>query len=178
MSFSHVSRGGSYFRVADPAWPDPLDGLPGVATGGRWNEPGSFPVVYLNRTRSLARKFVAHKLRDQPYSPEDLDLATGPALVTVDLENEDHADVVTNEGCIAAGLPGSYPRDDGGGTLPHEACRPIGQAAWDTGERGIACRSATEAAVATDEELAWFQRAERLTAVEKEPFAIWFFGGA
>jgi len=132
--------------------------------------------VYLNRTRSVARKFVAHKLRDQPYSPEDLDPVAGPMLVTVDLENEDHVDVVTDEGCITAGLPASYPRDDAGETIPHEVCRPIGQVAWDTGEPGIACRSATEAAVPTDEELAWFQRAERLTDVGKEPFASWFFG--
>jgi hypothetical protein len=73
--------------------------------GGRWNEAGSFPVVYLSRTKSVARKFVAHKLGDQPYSPEDLDPAAGPLLVTSDLENEDHVDVVTDEGCIAAGLP-------------------------------------------------------------------------
>jgi len=162
--------------VADPDWHDPLDGLPGVARGGRWNEPGSFPVVYLNQTRSLARKFVAHKLDDQPYAPEDLDPATGPMLVTADLENEDHVDVVTDEGCVTAGLPYSYPRDDAGETIPHEVCRPIGQAAWDTGEPGIASRSASKAAATTDEELAWFQRADTLIAVDEEPFSSWFFG--
>lgn len=162
--------------MAEPDWHNPLDGLPGVARGGRWNEPGSFPVVYLNQTRSLARKFVAHKLRDQPYAPEDLDPATGPMLVTVNLENGDHVDVVTDEGCITAGLPSSYPRDDAGETIPHEVCWPIGQVAWDTGKSGIACRSATMAAVPTDEELAWFQRTETLIAVGREPFSDWFFG--
>jgi len=178
VSFRHVSRGGSYFRVADPNWPDPLDGLPGVATGGRWNKPGSFPVVYLNRTRSLARKFVAHKLRHQPYAPEDLDPATGPILVSVDLDDRHHVDVVTDDGCIAAGLPGSYPRSDDGETIQHEVCQPIGRTAWDEGEPGIACRSATETAVAADEELAWFQRTERLTAASMEPFTGWFFAGS
>ena len=176
MSFRHVTRGGSYFRVADPVWQDPLDGHSGVATGGRWNEAGSFPVVYLSRTKSVARKFVAHKLGDQPYSPEDLDPAEGPLLVTADLESEDYVDVVTDEGCITAGLPDSYPRDDAGETIPHQVCWPIGQAAWDTGEPGIACRSASKAAATTDEELAWFQRADTLIAVDEEPFLSWFFG--
>ncbi len=97
-------------------------------------------------------------------------------LVTVDLENEDHVDVVTDEGCVTAGLPCSYPCDDAGETIPHEVCRPIGQAAWDTGEPGIACRSASKAAATTDEELAWFQRADTLIVADEEPFPSWFFG--
>lgn len=132
--------------------------------------------MYLIRTKSLARKFVAHKLGDQPYSPEDLDPAAGPLLVTADLANEDHVDVVTDEGCIAAGLPDSYPRDSAGETISHQVCWPIGQAAWDTGEPGIACRSASRAAATTAEELAWFQRADTLIAVDKEAFSSWFFG--
>jgi len=175
VSFAHVSRGGTYYRVADPQWRDPLDGRRGVAKGGRWNAPESFPVVYLNQTRALARKFVAHKLRDQPYGPEDLDPGGGPTLTTVDLETEDHVDVVTDIGCIAAGLPSSYPRDAAGQTIPHEVCRPIGRTAWDAGEPGVACRSATTTAETTDEELAWFQRTDPPTAVAIEPFVNWFF---
>ncbi|RPI20440.1 MAG: hypothetical protein EHM57_08045, partial [Actinobacteria bacterium] len=67
MRFRHLRRGGTYFRVADPEWADPLDGRPAMARGARWNAPRSFPVVYLNATVELSRRFVAHKLRGHPY---------------------------------------------------------------------------------------------------------------
>lgn len=175
MRFAHVLRGGSYYRVVDPQWRDPLDARHGVAVGGRWNAPGSFPVVYLNRSRALARKFVAHKLGSQPYGPEDLDPDRAPVLATVDLETQDHVDVVTDEGCAAAGLDASYPLGASGKTISHEVCQPIGRVAWDIGEPGIACRSSTATAGATDEELAWFQRTDPPIAVAMEPFASWFF---
>jgi RES domain-containing protein len=172
---AHVDRGGTYYRVADPGWADPLDGLPGVASGGRWNSPGSFPVVYLNRTKSLARKFVAHKLRDHPYAPEDLDPNVGPSLVSVSIPNTDFVDIVTNDGCSAAGLPETYPYHESGERVKHDECWPIGKAAWDAEESGIACRSASDAAIPTDEELAWFHRQHRLVDAGTESFTDWFF---
>lgn len=176
LSFRRISRGGPYHRVAEIGWGNPMDGAPGMAKGGRWNTPGSFPVVYLNRTVSLARLYVAHKLRDQPYGPEDIDPETGDVLASVNLPAKDHVDVVSDEGCLAVGLPATYPIDASGQVIPHETCQPIGAEAWQAKERGIACRSAIAGAATDDEELAWFQRDNALTADRVLSFTDWFFG--
>ena len=176
LKFKHVTRAGTYHRVADPDWPEPLDARPALASGGRWNPPGSFPVVYLNRSVPLARLFVANKLRGLPYGPEDLDPDSGPVLVSVELLSGSYVDVVTDAGCASVGLPSSHPIDSSGDVVPHEACQPIGQEAWNQGEPGIACRSATHGASRSDEEMAWFQRGRRLHADEVEGFVDWFFG--
>lgn len=154
MKFQYQERGGPYYRVADPDWLDPLDGRPSMDKGGRWTAPGSFPVVYLNRSVSLARLFIAHKVRDLPYGPEDFDPDSGPVLVNVELPSERYVDVVTDSGCAAVGLP---------------------KAAWNQDEAGIACRSATSRALKSDEELAWFQRGAQLGAAGVESFMEWFF---
>lgn len=175
MRFRHLTRGGIYHRVADPDWEEPLDARPGVATGGRWNPPGSFPVLYLNQTVPLARLFVAHKLAGLPYRPEDLDLDSAPVLVDVEMASDSYVDIVTDRGCTAAGLPATYPLEAGGAVIPHEHCWPIGEEAQRTGELGIACRSATQGASPSDEELAWFQNNEMLPAKRITDFAEWFF---
>lgn len=176
VEFGYQVRGGTYYRVADSDWADPLDGSPSMINGGRWNPPRLFPVVYLNRSVSLARLFIAHKLRDLPYGPEDLDPDSGPVLVNVDLPSERYVDVVTDAGCAAAGLPISYPVDASGHMVERQSCWPIGEVAWRQDEAGIACRSATHGAPRSDEELAWFQQDTRLTADGVEPFLEWFFG--
>jgi RES domain len=175
MTFGHIERGGAYYRVAEQGWADPLDGMPGVVKGGRWNPPGSFPVVYLNESVQLARKFVAHKLRGHPYGPEDLELTAGPALAATNVPSELRVDVVTDSGCRQAGLPSTYPTTSKGNVIPHETCWPIGNEAWRIGESGIACRSATTGATTSEEELAWFQRERQLPKGEVLLFGDWFF---
>jgi len=144
--------------------------------GGRWNPAGSFPVVYLNRTVSLARLFVAHKYRNTPYGPEDLDPAEAPLLVVTNVPSREYVDVVTDRGCRAAGLPASYPRTDDGREVEWDACQPVGALAWQEAEAGIACRSATSGAVKADEELAWFQRDHQLQPISSQRFEDWFWG--
>lgn len=175
MKFQYQVRGGPYYRVADPDWLDPLDGRSSMDKGGRWNAPGSFPVVYFNRSVSLERLFVAHKMRDLPYGPEDLDPDSGPILVNVELPSERYVDVVTDPGCAAVGLPTSYPVDASGNLIEYQSCWLIGEAAWNQDEAGIAGRSATSGAPKSDEELAWFQRGTQLGAAGVESFLEWFF---
>lgn len=175
MIFEHLRRGGHYYRVASPDWDDPLDGVAAMPKGARWHAPGAFPVVYLNATRELARLFVLHRLRGFPYGPEDLDPDAAPVLVTADIAEDDFVDVVSEGGCVAAGLPATYPFHPDGRPVTAEECRPVGQAAWDGGEPGIACRSASTGARLSDEELAWFQRETRLTAVTIERFPDWYW---
>lgn len=119
--------------------------------------------------------FVAHKLRGQPFGPEDVDPDAGPVLVVTDVPGNRYVDVVSDQGREAAGLPTSYPLDARGKAVPHETCWPIGDTAWQLDEPGIACRNATTGAIPTDEELAWFQRNTMLSATEIHGFHDWFF---
>jgi len=174
LHFLTVTRGGIYVRVADPDWDDPLSGAHAKARGGRWNPPGSFPVVYLNGDVRVARANLLRRFAGLPYGPEDLEPAAGPVLVATVVPEDDFVDVVSGPGCAAAGLPATYPAGDDGAPVPHEVCRPIGRAAWDAGAPGVACRSAAPAAPPGGEELAWFARGGGLTPLEVRGFSDWY----
>jgi len=174
LHFLTVARGGIYVRVADPDWEGPLSGEFAKARGGRWNAPRAFPVVYLNADERVARANLLHRFAGLPYGPEDLEPAAAPVLVSTVVSDDDFVDVVTDGGCKAAGLPATYPWDDDGTPVPHERCRPVGQAAWDAGLPGIACRSAAQAAPPGGEELAWFGRGSRLTPLHVRVFDDWY----
>lgn len=172
-----VPRGGVYVRVADPDWDDPLSGEFAKARGGRWNAPGAFPVVYLSGDERVARANVLHRFTGLPYGPEDLEPSAAPVLVSTVVPEDEFVDVVSDAGSAAVGLPSTYPVDAHGAPVPHEACRPVGQKAWDAGLPGIACRSAAPAAPPGGEELAWFARGaplEPLTPLEVHRFTDWY----
>lgn len=170
-----IRRGGVYLRVADPEWSDPLDGSHARERGGRWNTPGSFPVVYVCRTVAVARANVYRLLAGQPYGPEDLRPNAGPSLVSTMVPEEEYLDVVTDRGCASAGLPTTYPRDEGGNPITHERCRPIGESAWRQGLPGVACRSAAPTAPPDGEELAHFVRHRPLVPERTRKFGDWFW---
>jgi RES domain-containing protein len=163
----HVRRRGRYVRVADPHWVDPLDGRHSAKHGGRWNAPGSLPVVYLTRGVPGARAYVRRKFADRPYGPELLAADEAPVLIETEIPDDSYVD--------AAGLSKRYPRDAKGGEVPWSECQVVGRHAWDAGERGIACRSALGAAAG--EELAWFQRAGRaaLPLRSRRAFNDWYW---
>ena len=169
-----VTRGGVYVRVADPGWTDPLSGEYAMTRGGRWNAPAAFPVVYLNRDERVARANVLQRFEGLPYGPEDLEPSAAPTLVSTVVPEDEFIDVVSDAGCAAVGLPPGYPVDEAGAPVPHEACQPVGQAAWDSGLPGIACRSAAPATPHDGEELAWVVRGEPLTPLEVRRFLDWF----
>lgn len=172
--FRHPTRGGRHLRVADPDWRRPLDGRHSLELGGRWNAPGSFPVVYLFSTRELARSLVLARFGGRPYGVTDLRPGRRPVLVETDVPEHHAVDVVTDAGCRAAGLPVTYPRDADGAIVAHERCRPIGATAWEQGDQSIACRSATAKRGEPGEELAWFQRDRRLRVARRRTFEEWF----
>jgi RES domain len=176
MRFRHVVRGGSYLRVADPAWRSPLTPTFAAERGGRWNPPGSFPTVYLCATRSVARANVLRRFADQPYGVLDLQPHRRPVLIETDVPERRGADVVTDAGCRAAGLPATYPFDGRGRRIGWERTRPVGTAAWEQDEPSIACRSAALPRGERGEELAWFVRSreDRLLVAARRPFDDWF----
>lgn len=172
-----MNAGGRYLRVANPDWEHPLDGSHARDAGGRWNRPGSYPVVYLNRSARTARLNCLHKYAELPYGPEDLDEAEAPVLVATDVPDGEHADCLTDGGLDGWGLPASYPRHPDGRPVGWEQCQPIGEVAHDAGLDGIACRSAANGAGPHDHELAYFERDDvpGLEEVERRPFADWFW---
>jgi hypothetical protein len=170
-----IERAGRYLRVADPAWPNPLDAAHSRELGGRWNPPATFGAVYLNRTVRAARANVARLFARLPYGPEDLAPKAAPVLVGTDVPRARYLNVVTDAGCTKLGLPVSYPLDEAGKIVGRERCQPIGQRAWEAGLPGVACRSAAPATTRADEELAWFQRDRRLRPAARLSFNAWFW---
>jgi hypothetical protein len=83
----------------------------------------------------------------------------------------DYVDAVTADGVRALGLGDEYP--DG---ADWSACQPIGRAAFEAGERGIACRTACPGGGDPEhEELALFDRdGSPATPGDRLPFAEWF----
>jgi hypothetical protein len=173
-----IRRRGSYSRLAEPSWGDPLDTNYLSERGGRWNPPGSFGVLYLNRDVRMARRQAQHKLSGHPYGVEDLDEAEQHDLIDVEVAERDWLDCVTAAGLEAVGLPVTYPRHRNGRPVRHANCQPIGQAAFDDGRPGIAGRSAATGASPTDEELGVFDRGVDISVqmTGRLPFADWFWG--
>lgn|GEM_PF-4500084 len=97
-------------------------------------------------------------------------------LAMTQVPDKDFTDCITDQGCIAAGLPAPYPLDDDGQAVGWDRCQPIGLAAWAAGTPGIACRSAAGYSL-PGEELAWFQRDTRLKVQRQLRFDAWFWPG-
>lgn len=171
-----IRRRGEYFRIADPAWIDPLDPSHSVERGGRWNPPGPFPVLYLNRDLRTSRANLERRFAGFPYGPETLRPEEAPVLVQMTVEEAEFVDVVTEEGCVVAGLPATYPLDHNGQEIGWDRCQPIGLEAWHAGEAGIACRSAATPD-RSGEELAMFGRARQvpLRVERRFSFQEWFW---
>jgi RES domain len=176
MRFRHVTRGGPHVRVADPAWLRPLDPRLAQERGGRWNPPHSLPVVCLCATRDVARAVVLRRFERLPYGVVDLLPSRAPVLIATDVPEGRLVDVVGDAGCRAAGLPASYPLDERGRTIAWARTQPVGEAAWERGERGIACRSSAMVRRERGEELVWFVRAsaDRLRVTRRSAFEDWF----
>ena len=165
-----------WWRVADPAWTNPLDASFAARRGGRWNPPDSFPVLYLNEDRATARLNLLAFIADWPYEPEDLRDDTGPVLVGCALPSRQVVcDAHTAAGLRAAGLPATYPLDEAGGIVPHARCQPIGVRARAARLRGVHARSARSPDGA-GRELAWFPAGVRSRArqVVTLPFPDWY----
>lgn len=171
-----VSRGGLLYRLADPAWTDPLDTSFAKAHGGRWNAAGSFGVVYLNATVALARLQVTHKLAGQPYGVEDLDESEQHDLVHVQVTEIDALGCVSSSGLQAVALPASYPADGHGMPVSWPTCQVVGQLAYDAGLAALACRSAAAGATHSDEELGIFDtHAATANIIDRDLFANWYW---
>ena len=165
-----------WWRIADPAWTNPLDPSFAQRRGGRWNPPGSFPTLYLDEDMATARGNLRAFIARWPYAPEDLRDDTGPILVGCVLPRRQSAcDVYSRAGVRAVGLPDSYPFEKDGSLTPHARCQPVGARAKAAGLRGVRARSA-QSPDGAGRELAWFPASVRSVArrVRTLAFPAWF----
>lgn len=166
-----------WWRIADPAWPDPVDPAFAAQTGGRWNPPESWPTLYLNEDIVTARLNLQLFTAAWPYEPEDLRPEHAPVLAAITLpRGQQVADLHTPAGVEGAGLPATYPLDVHGHVVVHQICRAIGGRVHDAGLRGIRCRSATSP-IGEGRELAWFPATARSRATVRliRVFADWYW---
>jgi RES domain-containing protein len=161
-----------WLRVADPAWADPLDASFSARSGGRWNAPGSFPVLYLSIDPISAQLQIERLLAGTPFTVEDLDDAAFDLIVVALPPAQRAANLAVSEGLAAVGLPPSYPRDAKGKPIPHRRCQSIGAQIHQTALNGIWCRSAVNA---DGRELAWFVRKDspRIHRKLRLPLGAW-----
>lgn len=169
---------GPHLRVVDPDWDDPLDATYAQRVGGRWNTVGSYPVLYLNATIGAARANASQKLTEQRalgIGLENLDPAGLPELVEVEVPAGTAADLRSDDGLRAVGLPTTYPRTAAGEIIPHERCQPIGAEAHDRRLDGVLARCAAPGAQTLDSELAWFPLQGRSAAAgARQAFHDWY----
>ncbi|MHB1554732.1 MAG: RES family NAD+ phosphorylase [Acidimicrobiales bacterium] len=154
------------FRVADPDWEDPFDGSHSMRRGQRWNARGSFPVTYLNANEETAEanaQYMLQKVAGIGVDADDLERGQLPVIIPCVVPERTVLDVISDAGCLDAGLETTYPLDAHGAVVPHSRCQPIGLSAWEAGLDGIGCRSA--ALLGEDgRELAWFDRSGKRLA--------------
>lgn len=166
-----------WWRIADVNWDDPTDTSYSSARGGRWNEPGGHPTLYLNEDMVTARLNMRLFTEQWPYEPEDLRPDRAPVLVGITLpRSQTVVDAHTPSGVRALGLPATYPLDASGDLVTHDRCQPIGTAAKQAGLRGVRSRSATSP-LGEGRELAWFPATSRSRGVVRSrlSFVDWYW---
>lgn len=152
-----------WLRVADPLWVDPLDPSFAEAAGGRWNPPGSFPVLYLNADVGTARLQVDRMVNDQPFTADDL-ADDAFELVAVTLPRGQRcADAVSGPGLASLGLPPSYPLLASGLPVDRGVCQSVGRDVHELGLRGVWCISVASL-LPVGREMAWFPASSRSRA--------------
>ncbi len=163
-----------WLRVVARSWEDPLDPKYAQRLGGRWNPPGSWPTLYLNRDIETARAQVTRLLQGSPVTVDDL-ADDAFELVSAVLPPAEVVDCVSDEGLGAAGLASTYPRDVAGRIVPHATCQRIGDCAHEAGLDGVEARSAADLSLSREStELAWWAHGARAEQVGgRVPYGEW-----
>ncbi len=124
------------------------DGTFAQRDGGRWNPPGSFPVLYTSCSRDVATANLQHKYQGRSFQPWELAEDDQEDLYELEIHQDGLIDVVTDAGVAGVGLPTKYPSGIGYATT-----QPIGLRLHREHRPGIWCRSA---AFPTGQEVALF----------------------
>jgi RES domain-containing protein len=161
-----------WVRVVKPDWQDPFDASFAGAHGGRWNPPGSWPTLYLNRDLDTARAQVARLLEGTFAAPDDLS-DDAFVLVAARVQPVMLADVVSVAGVKAAGLPATYPVNANGSVVSHGRCQAVGVQARDAGLGGVEARSACMRDGSGRELALWSSLAAVSPVKRRSPYGRW-----
>ncbi|MGZ5231286.1 MAG: RES family NAD+ phosphorylase [Burkholderiales bacterium] len=173
MKPARVTRGGTYYRVCDPSWTNPADTSYAKRYGGRWNPPGEFGALYLDRTAIVAavnaRRSVQQEFGDA-ITFVDLRPERRPDLQAFTVTDHRFVDAITGRGIAALGLPTEYPEG-----CDHQRCQEIARALYQSDNAGIAARLA----VTDGEQLAIFDSCSSLARRKRngrQSFDHWYPG--
>src|SRR5713226_410482 len=137
-----TSFAGRVFRCIPHSSTEPLSTVSSLQYGGRWNSPESFPVLYTFLNRNLARTWVEARFNRDGVALTDAQPEILPDLLVLECDIEPLADLTSDAGLEAVGLPDTYPKG-----FETEAAygitRRIGTQIFNERAQGILTRSAT-----------------------------------
>ncbi len=165
-------RGGAYYRIANPAWVDPLSTEYAKRYGGRWNPSGMFGALYLNATIEVAAANARWQHRDRAIRLFDLKPSARPVLVTLNIDELEALDVVSEGGVTGNGFAPTYPEGSS-----RAQCQRVAQGAFNNGILGVASRSTAESNAGhwLGEELALFDTAPApAESAPRRVFTDWY----
>ena len=133
---------GNLFRCI-PHWSvEPLSAAPSQQFGGRWNAPGTFPVLYTFMSRTLARTWVDGHLARGGVTLNEAQPEALPDLLVLVCNLNGIADLASDSGLQSVGLPPQYPKG-----FETEAAYPttqhVGMQLYQVNVPGVLARSAT-----------------------------------
>jgi RES domain len=162
-----------WLRLTQPHYDDPFDMSYAQRQGGRWNPPHSWPTLYLNEDMVTVHAQMRHLFLGRGIEPEDLDDDAPVLLAAATLPHrQELADVISDEGVAAVGLPATYPLGADGTPVGHERTQEVGDDVHAAGLRGVWCRSAA----LEGHEVAWFPAARsraRPVWPAPKPYGAW-----
>ncbi len=172
-----IQVNGTLFRAIPHGSQTPLSSQYAYQYGGRWNAPGSYPVMYTSASVAGVRAYVDwqasyYGVNLADWAPEDQ-----PDLLVLSIQGS-YADVATTSGLTFYGLPTTYPV----GYLGQEAwtiTQPIGAFIYAEGWPGLVTRSATASSwsglIYQWAELALFtERAPLPVPVDRLDYRAWY----
>ena len=139
---------GTVYRYTPHSATDPLDGSFAMRSGGRWNPPNSFPVLYTSCSLDGAIANLWDRFEGEAVQPWEVAEERQADLHELRVSQSNLVDVVTPEGVAGVLLPPSYPEGVG-----HDQTQPVGTRLHGEGRPGVWCRSA---ALPKEREIALF----------------------
>jgi RES domain-containing protein len=169
---------GTLFRCVRHSTTEPLTGRFAADGGGRWNPPSSFPVLYTFTAQNLARTWVAATWADVSVTLDELQPELQPDLLILEVAVDPVADLASDAGLMAGGLPATYP--EGFETRASwGVTRPVGvrihdQRLWGLITRSASATSWTVPLVNWGEVAIFTEFAPEPKLVDRIPYPDWF----
>ena len=160
---------GRWYAVGDPR----RDMTSLDVSGSSWTPANSFPVIDLVDSFEGARSLFREFFRGLPYNERNIRPHAGPDLVVFDIQQLEALDAFTDAGCVALGLPASFPLDDRGSEVPSRVCSQIASAAYKTNLAAILARCRMAVDPKGTGHLVYFVRGRLPHEVGRIPYRQW-----